>query len=109
MAKVIDAWKKLNNKKVSKSGAVKSDPYYGFALLITVPEEYWTQQGWTVALRFPPGQRKGSFTVSNAQFLNVYQKPTELDLLLTSRYTLDLDKLDPYSFVVYADYLSTPG
>ena len=78
-------------------------------MLITVPEEYWTPQGWTVALRFPPGQRKGSFSVSNAQFLNVYQKPTELDLLFTARWRLDLDKMDPYSFVVYADYLSTPG
>ena len=73
-----------------------------------MPEEYWTPQGWTVALRFPPGQKRGEFTVSNAQFLNVYQNPSELNFLLTSRFTLKLDTIDPYSFVVYADYLSTP-
>ena len=105
---ILDCWIKPNPKSVRSSGSQKNDPYYGFALLVTVPEEYWTTQGWTVALRFPPGQRKGQFTVSNAQFLNVYQKPTELDLLLTSRWTLSNDKMDPYSFVVYADHLSTP-
>ena len=67
---------------------------------IGVPEEYWTSKGWTVALRFPAGQKKLSVNAWNAAFLDVYETSRETVVVMTARSYLNSDKTDPYSFMV---------
>merc|ERR1719431_45849 len=105
-ADVCDAWQK--NRKVSiANGVQKSQKSYGFAMKVDVPEQYWTQKGWTVALRFPAGQKRVEVNVWNAIFLDVYESAQETVVVVTSRYYLNVDKQDVHSFVLTIDYLKS--
>merc|ERR1712176_532979 len=66
-----------------------------------------TQKGWTVALRFPAGQKRVEVNVWNAIFLDVYESAQETVVVVTSRYYLNVDKQDVHSFVLTIDYLKS--
>lgn len=67
-----------------------------------------TRNGWTVALRFPKGQTRGTFNVWNAQVYNVYETSRETVFVFTQKWWTAGDLVDQHSFMVTADYLSTP-
>merc|ERR1719394_2088544 len=104
---VCDAWVKVK-KRHDKSGKLKKTKQYGFSMKIEIPEQYWSNNGWTVALRFPKGQTRGTFNVWNAQVYNVYETARETVFVFTQKWWTGGDLVDKYSFMVTADYLSTP-
>ena len=97
----------LLKKRHDKSGKLKKTKQYGFSMKLKIPAEHWDRNGWTVALRFPKGQTRGTFNVWNAQVYNVYETSRETVLVLTQRWWHKQDLMDQYSFMVTADYLST--
>ena len=56
---------------------------YGLASTIHIPSGY---AAWTVGLRFPKNQERGSFQVFNAKFENVFETENETILLLTKKW-----------------------
>ena len=103
---ICDAWKKTK-KRAGANGLTRNQHHYGFTMKVDIPQHYWGAAGWTVALRFPRGQKRGVFNVWNAQVLNVYQTSTETIFVFTQRWTMGVDLVDQHSFSVTADYLST--
>ena len=96
---ICDSWVKHEQERITHN-VVTTNKKYGFAMKIAVPEEYWTSKGWTVAIRFPAGQKKLSVNAWNAAFLDVYETSRETVVVMTARSYLNSDKTDPYSFMV---------
>jgi len=105
---ICDAWVKHTKQKNTSTGVIERQSHYGFAMKIFVPEEFWGQKGWTIALRFPPGQRRAAFNTWNAQFFNVFQNTKETVVVVTQRWKKTIDLVQTHSFMFTVDYLITP-
>merc|ERR1712050_270466 len=96
--KVNDAWKKKEGKKFR----------YGFALTISVPEEQWDSNGWSVLLRFNSARvNNGNFQLWNAKFFNFFRKKSGLEVLIHQKHRTANDLKDPHSFVIVAERLAS--
>ena len=96
---ICDSWEMVTKERITHN-VVSKNKRYGFAMKIAVPEQYWTSQGWTIALRFPAGQAKLEVDAWNAAFLDVYETSRETVVVMTARAHLATDRTDPYSFMV---------
>ena len=82
MLDITDKWTRSAGR-TKKNGVTIKKFKYGLASTIHIPSGY---AAWTVGLRFPKNQERGSFQVFNAKFENVFETENETILLLTKKW-----------------------
>ena len=94
-------------------------------LKISIPEEYWGKDGWSLVVRFRgKNNHNGNFQIFNANIYNIHRyvekiilwflflmikflrKNNGLELHLQQKHWLNSDTHDQYSFSIVADRLS---
>ena len=82
MLHITDKWIRSAGR-TKKNGVWIKKQKFGLASTIHIPSGF---SQWSVGLRFPKNQERGSFQVFNARFENTYETENEIVLLLTKKY-----------------------
>ena len=101
MLDITDKWTRSAGR-TKKNGVSVKKFKYGMATTIHIPEGF---SEWSVGLRFPKNQERGSFQVFNAKFENIYETENETIVLLSKKWWTGGDLLDGDSFTFVADHL----
>lgn len=94
---VSDSWRNVRS----------SVPRYGYALHVTIPQEFvGTPNGWSILLRFT-GSNSAHFQLwrSSAYVFNVYHTRYSIEFLIHERFNLEHDLNDHGSFAFIANQL----
>lgn len=101
MLDITDKWTRLDGR-TKRNGVTVKKFKYGVATTIRIPQGF---SQWSVGLRFPKNQERGSFQVFNAKFENIYETENETVVMLTKKWWSGGDLLDGDSFTFIADHL----
>jgi hypothetical protein len=102
MLDITDKWIRSHGR-TKKNGVWIKKQKFGLASTIHIPSGF---SEWSIGLRFPKNQERGSFQVFNARFENIYNTENEVVVLLTKKWWTKGDLVDGDSFTFIADHLN---